>query len=423
MKRSLRLAPAAGVLLLTFPLVLTGLALAADWPQLGGPDRDFRVEAPGLATEWPAEGPRELWRRPLGLGYSPITVVDDRLYTMYREGENEVVIAASAATGETLWQHTYAAPFAEYMRMEHGSGPHVAPLVVGNRVFTVGIRGRLLALDRTSGEILWSRELLDEMGGTELNRGYANSPLALGSTIVLPIGGEGRGIAAFDQASGEVVWQANDFENSYSSPILIDVDGQEQLLFFGRDRVYGMNPDGGEIYWSHDHETSYGLNISVPLWNPDDQLLFLSSAYNGGSRVLRLSQSDGKTEVEELWAHKQMRVHISNAMRIGDVVWGANGDFGPVPFTAVDIDDGEILYRTRDFPRPNLVLADGKLILLDEDGELALVTPKRDDLEVHARHQLFDARAWTAPTLVGTTLYARDTEEMVALELPTGHAE
>lgn len=403
--RSFRLR--ARLLLVAFPIVLAALHLgaaprahASDWPQLGGPGRDYRPEAPPLATTWPEAGPKLLWRRDLGQGYSGIAVVGEQLFTLYREGEDEVVLAAGAKTGETLWEYRYGAPFASYMRMEHGTGPHVTPLVVGDVIFTAGIRGRLLALDRATGRVLWRRELVEELGGTEMDRGYASSPLAWRDLVIVPVGGQGE-----------------DFENSYSSPLLIELGGETQLVFLTRREVIGLDPSNGRRLFSHPHPTMYGLNIAVPVWS-DDDLLFVSSAYDGGSRVLHLVRRDGATSVEELWAHKRMRLHIGNAIRVGDVVYASNGDFGPVPFTAVNAKTGEILWRSRQVSRATLLLADQKLILLDEDGVLYLASVSPTGIEIHARHDLFEGRAWTPPTLVSRTLYARDTQSMVALELP-----
>jgi outer membrane protein assembly factor BamB len=386
---------------------------------MGGPNRDFRPPAaPELATTWPDGGPDEQWRRSLGEGYSGIAVVGDRLYTMLRDGSDEAVVCLSTETGETVWEHRYAAPDAGYMRLEHGPGPHATPLVVGARVFTAGIRGRLLALDRGTGAVLWTVELVEDLGGTEMDRGYTTSPLALGDLIVVTVGGSGQTVVALRQDTGEVAWKGLDFDNSYSSPSLIEVGGQQQLVVFTQAEVLGVEPGTARLLWQHPHPTQYGLNISVPLWSAEDGLLFVSSAYNGGSRVLELAHSEGETEVDELWAHKQMRNHIGNSIRIGDMVVAASGDFGPVPLTAVDIRSGEVLWRDRTFARPSLIYADGKLIVLDEDGVLGLVTATRKGIEVHAKHQLLEGRSWTAPTLVGRRLYARNRESAVAVELP-----
>jgi outer membrane protein assembly factor BamB len=247
-------------------------------------------------------------------------------------------------------------------------------------------------------------------------RGYACSPLAYGDTVILPIGGHGQGVAAFRQSDGSVVWKNQDFALAPASPILINLDGEDQLVVFTGDRVVGLDPRNGNLLWSHPHETNHGLNISTPVWG-EGNLLFCSSAYNGGSRVIRLSRVDGKTMAEELWFNNRLRLHFGNAIRIGDLVFGTSGDFGPAFFAALDIQTGEEAWRERGFGRSQMVYADGKLIIVDEDGDLALATPSPEGLQVHARMEALTENAWTPPTLVGTTLYLRDRKSIRALDL------
>ena len=170
------------------------------------------------------------------------------------------------------------------------------------------------------------------------------------------------------------------------------------------------------MLWSHAHSVDYGLNTITPVWGPDN-LLFISSGYNGGSRVIKLSRAGDKTTVEELWAHGLMRVHFTNAIRVGEVVYGSSGDFGPAPFTAIDVKTGKVLWRNRSFPRASFLMADGRFIILDEDGDLLLATPKPDGLTVLSKVALLTNTAWTVPSLAGTRLYLRDRKNIMALEL------
>jgi outer membrane protein assembly factor BamB len=194
------------------------------------------------------------------------------------------------------------------------------------------------------------------------------------------------------------------------------VDGQDQLVTTFTDDVVGLDPNSGELLWTHPHSTSGGSNISSPVWGPDN-LLFVSSAYNGGGMVLHLSQSEGKTKVDELWSSNRMRIHHTNAIRIGDYVYGSSGDFGPAPMTAINVKTGEVAWRDRGFGKVNLVLADGKVILLDEGGDLAGAILSPQGVQVRWRVRLLQGNAWTAPTLVGTKLYVRDRRTMIALDL------
>jgi outer membrane protein assembly factor BamB len=387
-----------------------------DWPQWGGPGRDFTASGRGLADRWPPDGPRKLWQRDLGEGFSAVAVAGGRLYTMTRRGDEEVVVALDAATGATVWERPYAAVFSDEYELELGPGPDATPLVTGGRVFTAGATSIFHALDRDDGKVLWRHDLIGEYGGTVRVRGYSCSPLAYRDTVIMMVGGEGHAVMAFRQEDGSVAWQSGDFKNSPSSPIVIDVGGQEQLVAFLFDEAVGMDPGSGKILWRQPHSTDYGLNISTPVWG-DDGLLFLSSAYGGGSRMLRLTRSGGATTVEELWFSRKMRLHFGNAVRSGGYVFGSSGDFGPAFFTAAAVETGELLWRERGLAKASVVLAGDKLVLLDENGVLALAAPTTEGLGVISKVQLFDGVSWTVPTLAGTTLYARDRKQLVALDL------
>ncbi len=418
--------------LLTFGGAAVGFALqdftgepSTDWLQWGGANRDFKVSSARLAETWPLEGPPVLWKRSLGDGYSAIVAENGILYTMYRHaaGEREgqeVIVALDAATGRTRWEYRYEELLPEKMNTGYGPGPLSTPLIVGDRLFAVGAVVRLSALDKKTGRLLWSRDLYNEFSldriGLKSNRGYASSPIAYRDTVILPLGGSGKAVAAFRQSDGALAWKRHDFQLAPASPILAEVDGQEQAILFMAAEIVGLDPDSGDLYWSHPHATNYDCNISTPVWG-EDNLLYLSSAYDSGSRVLELKHASGKTSVSELWFSKRMRVHFGSAIRLGDVIYGTSGDFGPAFFTAVDVRTGKVLWRQRGLAKSQIIFADNKFLLVDEDGHLALARPGEKGLDLLAKVELLERRAWTVPTLVGTHLYLRDRKSIMALDL------
>ena len=407
------------ILLLALVLSVTETAAHAqtsDWAQWGGPRRDFKSETRGLATTWPATGPRRLWQRELGEGYSAIAAERGMLFTMYRKGDNEIVVALDAATGKTVWEYSYAAPFSAEYDMSNGPGPHATPLVSGNMVFTSGATGKFVAVDKKSGKLLWSHDLLSEFQGTLRVNGYSCSPIAYKDKVVMMVGGPSSSLVAFNQKDGSVAWKKHDFKNSTASPIIINVDGQDQLVAFMYGEIVGVDPNNGNLVWSHAHPVEYGLNTSTPVWGPDN-LLFVSSGYGGGSRVIKLSRAADKTAVEEVWANRLMRIHFTNAIRVGDSIYGSSGDFGPAPFTAIDVKTGNVLWRHRSFPRASFLFADGRFIILDEDGHLLLATATAQGLTVTSKAELLSNQAWTVPSLSGTRLYLRDRKHIMAVEL------
>jgi outer membrane protein assembly factor BamB len=394
-----------------------------EWPQWGGPHRDFTVQVTGLADAWPADGPARIWSRALGEGHAAIAAVDGVLYTAYRpqgaapssRAQEEHVIALDAATGRTLWEHRYPAPTAG-LNLEFGAGPHATPLVAGTLVIAAGSNQQLVALDRKSGRLVWSHDLPAEFGSRPHDRGHASSPLRYEDTVIMPVGGTGQAVMAFRLADGRVAWKSQSFEPAPSSPIIANVGGQDQLLVFASDAIVGLDPSNGTRLWRHEHRTEWGLNISTPVFGPDNQL-FISSAYNSGSRLLQLARRGAATTVDEVWFTNRLRLHFGNAIRIGTRYYGSSGDFGPAFIAAADAATGRVAWQHRGFARSWLLWTGDRFIVLDEDGVLGLARPTPEGLDVLARAQVLASRAWTAPSLVGTTLYARDRQTIVALDL------
>jgi outer membrane protein assembly factor BamB len=388
-----------------------------DWTQWGGPHRNFQSSATGLSDQWPEDGPPVIWKRELGPGYSSILVEGDRIYTMYRKGEQECTVAMEADGGETVWEYCCDAPFiAGKMSMEFGPGPHSTPLIVGDRMFTVGVTDKLHCLDKKTGKVLWKHDLAGEFDATILDRGYSASPIAYGDNVIVTVGGEGKSVMAFRQNDGSVAWKAQDFENSHCSPILIKFGGRDHLVVFMTQQIAGLDPTSGDLLWEHPHETQFGANISTPAWSGDG-LIFMSSAYNGGSRMVRLIEDGGAFRTEEVWYNRRMQIHHGNVLRIGDVIYGSSGSFGPAFLIALDAQSGKRLWRERGFAKSTLLAADGKVILLDEDGQLALTRMSPEGLEVLSKVKLLERTSWTVPTLSDTTLYIRDKNVIMALNV------
>ena len=253
-----------------------------------------------------------------------------------------------------------------------GAGPHATPLIVGNRLFAVGSRREFFALDKTTGKVLWSHDLIKEYGAPEVDRGMANSPLLFNNTIILPIGGRGQALGAFNPDTGALLWKAGDVEYSPASPIA-DRRRRPEAGRAVRRRSHrrAWIPPNGTTLWNHPHRTDWGLNISTPVWSPSDHLLLFSSAYGTGSRALELRQAGGKTTVaEKLGASTACACTSARIIRIGDIAYMSSGDFGPAFLTAVNVKTGAIAWQDRAFARAQLLYADGKLIVLDEDGTL-----------------------------------------------------
>jgi len=401
-------------------------AATSQWTQWGGPNRNFMSDATGLASKWPAAGPPRLWSRPLGEGHSSILAENGRLYTLYRplggvmsilrRSQEEVVTSLDAATGKTIWEFKYPSP-TDDLDFSQGAGPHSTPLIVGNMLYATSTRKELFALDKATGKVAWSHDFITEYGAAAPGRGYSCSPLLYRGTIIVTVGGPGEAIAAFNQQTGALVWKSGQYDFAPASPILIDVDGETQLVLFAGNVVAGLDPSTGRALWRYPHKTDWGLNISTPVWSPADHLLFVSSAYSTGSRAIELHQAGGTTTATEKWFSRRMRVHIGSVIRLGDYAYGSSGDFGPAFISAVDMKNGNVVWQDRSFARAQLLYADGKAIVLDEDGNLGIATLAPEGLKVLSKASVLQNLSWTPPTLVGTTLYVRDRKTMAAFNL------
>lgn len=247
--------------------------------------------------------------------------------------------------------------------------------------------------------------------------GYSCHALAYRDMVIFMVGGRRHAITAFKQSDGAEVWSRHRYNNSHSSPLLINVNGQDQVVALMGQQVIGLDPASGELLWEHAHPTQYDLAVSTPSWGPDN-ILVVSSSYDGGTRALRLTQSGGKTTVQELWHNPRVRVHFGSLVRVNDTMFGSSGHDGPAPITAFDVKTGQVLWNSgREFAKSQLLWADGKLIILDQDGLLALASVDRQGFKVLGRVQLLQHVAWTPPTLVGTRLYVRDRGAIMALDL------
>ncbi|MEK6675251.1 MAG: PQQ-binding-like beta-propeller repeat protein [Planctomycetota bacterium] len=400
------------VLLLT--VASTAGMVNAQWTQWGGPHADFITDSKGLAQEWSSDGPKKLWSRSLGEGYSAILVDDGNLYTMYRGDSKERVVCLNSKSGETVWEHGYdSAPRPGHV-MEFGDGPRATPLIVGDRLYTIGVAGQMHCFDKKTGKPIWSHDLWTEFDGNVLNHGYSSSPFAYKDTVIVLVGGKDQSIVAFKQTDGSVAWKNQSFANSYATPRILKILGEDQLVTFMATEVIGVDPNNGELKWSFPHENTWKQNISAPILI--DDILFISSP-DAGAKGLKLAKEGGKFTVTEKWSSRKVQFYHVTTVQRGEYVYGSTGTQSPAFMMGINAKTGELKWRERGFSKANCLWADGRLVILDEDGNLALATAKPEGLTVHSKAKVAESVSWTVPTLVGKTLYLRDKKTITALDL------
>lgn len=396
-------------------LLLGAAQLGAQWRDWGGPNHNFTVEDPGLATSWPASGPKVLWQRALGEGTAAIAVDGRRLYTMYRKPaafwqvgreDEEVVVCLDAETGKTLWEFAYPAPFRPET-MGGGNGPHAMPIVTDTQVFAAGVNSVLHALDKQTGRVLWRRDLRADFGATAMGYGYSNHPLTYKGNLIVMAGGANSALLSLRQADGSVVWKGHGFKNSNSSPVLERWQGRDVVLAWSVDGLLAADPDDGTKLWMVPNPTRLGLPIVMPLWDGDGRV-FLSSAYDGARMI-----KEGRI----LWSQEKLRVYYTSAIREGGVVYASIGVTGPCPLTAIDDSTGKVLWQSRGFGRAHLLKAGKVWVVAGEDGGVALARLSPTGVEVLAKTRLLSEPARTPPSLGGRVLYLRDRQRVLALDM------
>ncbi|MCH7701878.1 MAG: PQQ-like beta-propeller repeat protein [Planctomycetes bacterium] len=392
-------------------LAATAGCASDKWLQWGGSGRDFSSAG---TINWSGDGPREIWRRDLGEGYSGILAEGDRLFTMMRRGENEVVVALDAGTGKTIWEYTYPAPLPKDADQSFGKGPNSTPLIDGDRLVTVGYNGLVHCLHKKDGRVIWTVDLFKKFKGSPLPFGYSASPLSYGGNVILPVGGDGQAVVALKMADGSVAWKGQSFTNTYSTPLLIDVGGQTQLVMVMSAEVVGMDPSNGSLLWSFPMKNRWDMHVFVPVWGADN-LLFVSSFEQ--CHVLRLTRTGEKTTVETVVSPSKVGISHTNAVRIGDTIYGSSGSQRASFVTAVNIKTGEVLWKERGFGVANYLRVGDRLLLLDGNGQVALAAPTEKALNVLGKMDVLAKRAWTAPTLIGKRLYLRDQKHILAMQL------
>jgi len=410
------------LLALSFLLLACGLASAGsdadsssqatlDWPQWRGANRDAVSLEQGLVDEWPEGGPRVVWRAKIGSGYSSVSVSEGRLYTLWDEKGTQFLFCLDARNGNELWRFELGKGFTNH----YGNGPRSTPLIDGRVVFTIGTQGRLVAVDKRNGELVWQRDLVKEYGTKLPSYGYSSSPLVVGDRLVVEAGGNNATFMAFDKKSGKIAWSSQDDRPAYSSPIDVSIDGVRQIVFWSAHGLHSVSPDDGKLLWEYSWETfcpvtGDPLNTGTPIFMAPDRI-FISSG--SGAAVIRISRAGETFKVEPVWKTEQMRADVNTPLLLGDYIYG----FDRGILQCLDARTGEVKWQARGFQRGSLIAADGKLIVLGESGEIAIVDANPEEFVKRAGAKILDGKNWTAPSLAGGKLYLRNHEELLCLEM------
>jgi outer membrane protein assembly factor BamB len=402
---------------LSFALVLGSSihAIADDWPQWRGPNRDGISKETGLLKTWPSGGPKLLWTaNGLGEGFSTPSVVGNTLLTMGNRDGQEFVIAVDVVdAGKQLW----ATPIGP---VRHGGsgypGPRSTPTVDGDRVYALGLNGDLVCLELKTGKFIWRHDLVGEFGGTIPSWGYSESVLVDGPWVVCTPGGAKASIAALLTTTGEPVWSSPiGAAAAYASIVKGDLAGIKQYVQFMDPGVFGIAAKDGEPLWRYDQPSNGTANIPTPLVSGD--VVFAASGYGTGGGAARIAKRDGTFIAnEKFFTHDMVNQHGGMILVDGHIY----GSSDPGKLCCIELASGETKWQERAPGKCSLIYVDGQLISRSERSKVCLINATPQGCEVVGEFDEpnpSDKPSWPHPVVANGRLYLRDQDAVSCYEL------
>ena len=373
-----------------------GLALfvaganAADWPNYRGPNYD------GISTEtgWNPQALNEVkiaWQAEIGIGFSSVTVASGKAYAMGNINKNtDVVYCFDAVSGKELWRHEYAEPLNPKY---YEGGTSATPTVRDGKVYTLSKSGKVFCLDAETGKVVWNRDLPHK----ELTWGFSSSGLIVGDTVIFNVGSAG---VALNKNDGKVVWNSDNSESGYATPVpFTSPDGQSLLAIFGKNSLMAIDPANGTVKWSFPWQTQHDVNAADPILVGDEA--FITSGYNRGAALVKIASPP-----TAVWENKNMRSQMSGPVRIGDHIYGINQD----QLACIEWKTGNSVWSERKTGNGSLSAAGDKLIVVSERGRLMIVEASPDGFKELSGADILSARCWSPPTLSNGYIYVRNSQ-------------
>lgn len=403
------------VLLLTLAAASLG---AADWPQYRGLNGDG-ASAEKILTTWPGEGPKLLWKAPLGPSFGSFAVSGGKAFCFIQrkvdEQDREVAIALDASTGKELW----AVPLgkATYDK-QGGDGPRSTPTVDGKRVYFLGAYQVLTCLDADTGKQIWQHDIVNEFGGRVIKWNNAASPLLHGDLIFVDGGGAGQALLAFHKSDGKVVWKAEDDAPTHSSPVFATIHGVPQIIFYTQKGLVAVVPGTGKVLWRFAYPYQTSSASSPIVWS---NIIYCSAAYGVGAGACQVAKEGDTFTATELWRKKgELQNHWTSPVCKDGFIYGiyGRGQQQGAPLKCVDIRTGEEKWSRDGFGGGGAtILVDGNVLAQCDRGPLVLVAAKSDAYQELARAEIYGGQCWTMPVISNGKIFARNTKEGFCLDV------
>jgi outer membrane protein assembly factor BamB len=388
-------------------------ARGADWPNFRGPNHNGISPETGWLAKWPADGPKPLWKASLGLGYATITVAQGRAYAAGNTGDTATLCCFDAATGGNLWKFSCANQIVDDFSKPKGmGGASGAPAVDGGRVYLMSGDGCLFALDAQSGAVVWSNNLVAGLGLVKPHWGFTGSPLVQDDLLVLDAGATGT---AVEKTTGKVVWTSNKAASGYSTPVPCSFNGLPAVAFLSADAACAVETKSGKPIWSFPFKSQ--INIADVVVSGND--FFMSAAYNKGAVMARF---DG-TNTAQVWASPAFANHINSSVLVDGYLYGVagmvngSGAQGAV-LQCVEFATGAPKWSYPGLGGGGLIVADHKIIMLSDTGELVVGEASPASFAPISRARVLGQWCWTAPILANGRIYCRNNQgDMVCLDV------
>jgi outer membrane protein assembly factor BamB len=382
------------------------------WPNWMGPRHDGISQETGWSTEWPESGLAEVWSREIGTGFSSITINNNRLFTMGHVEGDEVVYCLSANTGESIWSYSYPCELVDNL---HDGGPGSTPTIDGEFIYTLGREGQLFCLRAENGEVAWKKELQDDLSVSMPEWGFTSSAYILGDQLILEAGR----VVSYDKHSGAKNWQTAEHAAGYGSAISFERDGQILLATLDCDGLRITDSSDGQEIAFHSWDSPFLTNSTTPI--VQDDVIYTSTGYQIGCGLFRLADD----ELELIYSNRHMRNHFNNSILLDGYLYGFDGNSNLgriVQLTCMNFATGEVAWKQRGLGCGSLMVVDGKLLLLSEDGTLVLAEATPEGFVELSRSPFLEGRCWTVPLLLNGHVFGRNASgKLVCAKLPTGN--
>lgn len=389
----------------------TTVSGAGSWPGFRGTHRDAVYTETRIRTNWPSGGLIPIWRKPIGGGYSSFAIAGGRAYTIEQRREKEAIACYDLTSGQERWVFTYAAFFDESMG---GEGPRATPAIDGDRIYSLGATGEFHCLDAETGRMLWHHNILAESGAANLAWAQSASPLVVDDLVILQPGGvNGRSVVARNKRTGEVVWTSLSDEAAYSSPMVVTLAGQRQLLIPVLNRVVGLRVDDGAQLWEFPWIVQLGnRNIAQPVVLGSNRFL-LSAGYGTGCVAVEIIRSGDAWIAREVWRNRNLKNKFTSSVFWSGHVYGLDEDI----LVCLNAETGARMWKGSRYGYGQLLLADNQLVILCGDGDIAVVRADPDRPDELARFRALDGKTWNHPAMASGRLLVRNAVEMACFDL------